>query len=477
MMRKREILLKKRTMSSFQAMAQRRCRENMCLLYALLEASVDKQHEQGRESREADGLRHKDRGHGSCQKEGPDAEVEVGGRQELREPLQDWGHGGDVEDEAREQKGRQKAREKSCLGSHKLALHVHRDEQSLAKGAEHEDGRDGKKSQIGSPEGHVEDQDGKNCAQDEREHAQGKVGDKLAKDELQTGDGCCQHGFHGAALPLSGKDQGGEQRAYEGHDDRDGAWHKEVHALGRRVVPKALLHRDLGRMNTALAHEAPYVPKDDALRVGLQKACGIGLCAVNHKLQGGRDFPLSVGFGKKILASRTLGKACQAALVVFPDAYKALDCGLAHGQVHFLHVVADVHPKPGRGRKVRDQGRGGLGLALVEDANAQKALVQADAVAKEKEEEGWQKKRYHVGGGVAHNLGEFLGNEGQDLLAPQLRAACCCRRVHAMLPAPVCVWRSIWAMKAFSRVGSSRCAILLHSALSSSGLPRLIMAP
>ena len=36
MMRMRETLLKKRTMSSFQAMAQRRCRENMALPYGII---------------------------------------------------------------------------------------------------------------------------------------------------------------------------------------------------------------------------------------------------------------------------------------------------------------------------------------------------------------------------------------------------------------------------------------------------------
>ena len=109
--------------------------------------------------------------------------------QKFREPLQNGRHGVDVEDEAREQKGWQKARKKPCLCCHKLPLHVYGDEKALAQGAEHEDGGDEKEGQIGAPEGYVKDQDGKDCAKDEGEHAKRKVGDELSQYELQAGYG------------------------------------------------------------------------------------------------------------------------------------------------------------------------------------------------------------------------------------------------------------------------------------------------
>ena len=252
--------------------------------------------------------------------------------QKFREPLQDGRHGGDVEDEAREQQGWQKARKKPCLCCHKLPLHVYGDEKALAQGAEHEDGGDEKEGQVGTPEGHVEDQDGKDGAKDEGEHAKRKVGDEFSQYELQAGYGCCQHGLHGAALPLPGKDKRGQEGSNEGHDDRDGAWHKEVHALGRRVVPEALLHADLRKHNVLLLQEAPDVSLDHALRVGLQKACGIGFCPVYHKLQGGGNFPCCPRFGKDSTSaphvlSLLRRKKGKASLVVLAYAHKALDCG------------------------------------------------------------------------------------------------------------------------------------------------------
>ena len=123
-----------------------------------------------------------------------------------------------------------------------LAVQAHGDEQALPQGAEHEYRGDEQQRPHRAPVRHAEQGHGGQRAQAHAEHAHAVIGNEFAEQHLPAAHGRGQHGLHGAALPLAGKDQRGQQGTDERHDDRDGPGYQKALALGRGIVPVALLY-------------------------------------------------------------------------------------------------------------------------------------------------------------------------------------------------------------------------------------------
>ncbi len=70
------------------------------------------------------------------------------------------------------------------------------------------------------------------------------VGNELTQQQLDARHFCGEQRLHGAALPLAGDHQRGQDRANHRHDNRHRARNDKVLADGGRVKPVACLHVD-----------------------------------------------------------------------------------------------------------------------------------------------------------------------------------------------------------------------------------------
>ena len=280
-------------------------------------------------------------------------------------------------------------------------MQAHGDEQALPQGAEHEYRGDEQQRPHRAPVRHAEQGHGGQRAQAHAEHAHAVIGDELAEQHLPAAHGRGQHGLHGAALPLAGKDQRGQQGTDERHDDRDGSGYQKALALGRGIVPVALLYAHRAGLRHPARLPGLLPAQQYGLRIALDEAGHVGLGTVHDELHVRRRAPVQLGV--ELLAQHQ----------------DALHGGFAHQALALAHMADGTDDEVRRMGKVRQQGPRMLAAALVEHGQLQYARVQGDAVAEEQQEQQGQHTGHQIGRGVPHDLLELLAHQGQQLPHPE----------------------------------------------------------
>jgi hypothetical protein len=198
----------------------------------------------------------------------------------------------DIEDEARKNKGGQKGDDDGDLPGHKLIAGDTGNQQPHAQRRQQKERRAGEQHPETTDQGDGEKPDGQCHGEQHAAHAHDKIRNQFAQQNLAHGDRSGHEGLHGAAFPLTGYHQGGQQGANEGHDHRDQTRHQIVPAAQGGIEPDAVfaVHRDDQRgSGVERALLQPVLP--DALHIALQNARIVGIYPVDQNTDGGGISP------------------------------------------------------------------------------------------------------------------------------------------------------------------------------------------
>ena len=128
------------------------------------------------------------------------------------------------------------------MRGHQLTARHHRDEQALAQHSDEEE-KAGEEEQGGAAaDGHVEDHRADCDHQEELQHAEAEIGQKLAEHNLQAAHRRGKKLFHGPAFPFPGHRERGQQHGGDGEQIHGQAGDHEQGRAGLGVEQGEHLH-------------------------------------------------------------------------------------------------------------------------------------------------------------------------------------------------------------------------------------------
>ncbi len=208
---------------------------------------------------------------------------------QMREKLHHRRHGVDVENEPRQNEGRQEGDDDRHQRGDELAVGQGGNQQPHRQRHQQEQRRAQHQQPQTADQRHGEQPHRHGHRQRHAPHAEHEIRNQFAQQNFRHGHRAGHERFHGAALAFSRDDQRSEQGADQGHDDRNQPRHQKVAAAHRRVEPDARLHADGQEQGLALPlgfELQPVLP--DALQIALHDAGVVGVHAVHPHCHGSR---------------------------------------------------------------------------------------------------------------------------------------------------------------------------------------------
>ena len=312
----------------------------------------------------------------------------------MGDPLDTNGHGADIKDETRQDKGGQEGDDNGHLPGHELGARDRGDKQAHGDGGEHEQGRGQGQGGKRTVQRHMEEEDSHAYREQHTAHPQDEIGHDFSQQDLFYPHRRHQQGLHGAAFPFPGNHHGGEHGADERHDDRDQPRYQIVATAHSRIIPDPLFDLDRNMQRSAKLGRCSAEPlQPDPVDVALEEPGLVGIDAVDD--------------------NRNRGPAAGAQLPgkIRPQPDNTVHPPLHHGALGLL----DGKHHPG-GKilglvKPADQGRG-LGAGLFHhQGNGHIAGIKGHPVTEQEQEHNRQKKGDADTGRITDDLQALLADQ------------------------------------------------------------------
>ena len=208
---------------------------------------------------------------------------EIARGDDVRDDLHGPWHAADVENEPRENEGRQECRDDGDLPGDELIAREGRDQEPHAEGGEKEQRGSKRQHKKRSVQRHAEQKNGYGNGGRHAAHAEHEIGNELGDQDFPDRNGRHHQRLHRAAFPFAGDHQRRQQGSRECHDDRDEPWRQIIAAFHRWIEPNALLHgnRKSGRMpGGGCLCAKPTRP--DLLNIAFDEACVVGIDTIDQ---------------------------------------------------------------------------------------------------------------------------------------------------------------------------------------------------
>ena len=166
------------------------------------------------------------------------------------------GHVLDGEHESRKHDRGHETREQGDLVGQNLGFGDDGDHQTVKQGSDEKNRCQPEDQSGGAAQGHVEQNISEPHGQPHIDHADEKIGDNLAQQQLGNPDGGGQKLFHGSGFPFPGDGYRGEHGCDNHHDDGHNTGNDGILAAQILIVqgPRAKLHKHAAFTNTPGLH-------------------------------------------------------------------------------------------------------------------------------------------------------------------------------------------------------------------------------